>query len=233
MEAAEAGDSNPGLGTSVRSAISDRTETKITTERSSEPAATQPDSPAKSRSSRRQDAKAPSTTTDPLDPDAGSESDADTDEDDSTEESDSESEENSEESEADSSFEAASASSDDDIPVRKTSRRRSTATNQIPAKARKSSLAVTRPAILEESEDEDSSTATRPSTLGISVAKNTAQDKATPSSPEAPKTRKTVAPINDKADLQLDENTEPTTPDVEAKAEPAKKKKRWGSACIS
>jgi hypothetical protein len=178
---------------------------------------------------------------DPVDPDAGSEEGSDAEDDDSSEESTGESEEEeSEESEADSSFEAASASSDDEVPIRKQSRRRSNATGVTPAKARKSSVAVARPVIpevLEESEDEVVSKASRSSTSGMPGAKNAARGdrllSSSPSTSKSTKTRKPATPVGGMADLQLDEAAEPTTSEVEVKAEPAKKKKRWDSRQIS
>lgn len=239
MESAEASDRDSDSATSVRSAVSNSTQTETAADQSSVPAvANDVNSPAKSRPSKRESVGAPqrdesSANAEPLDPDAGSEEDSGEEDDDSGEEFTDDSEEESEESEADSSFEAASASSDDDVPIRKQSHRRSNATGATPAKARKSSLAVARPAVpevLEESEDEAVSTASRPSTRGTLGAKNAARDDklsfSSPSTAKSTKTRKPATPVSGMADLHLNEAAEPNTSDVEVRAEPTKKKKR-------
>lgn len=239
MESAEVSDRDSDSAASMRSAVSDNTQLDTATDQSPAPVVAKDPTLSKSQSSRRQSVGAPQldesrTDEDPVDPDAGSEEGSEVEDDDSSEEStDDSEEEESEESEADSSFEAASASSDDEVPVRKQSRRGSNATGATPVKARKSSIAVARPVIpevLEESEDEVVSKVSRSSTSGIPGAKNAARgDKSSSSSPstsKSTKTRKPAIPVSGMADLQLDEAAEPTTSDAEVKAEPAKKKKR-------
>lgn len=161
--------------------------------------------------------------------------------DESSEESTNESEEDElSETEEDSSFEVASESSEDDIPLRKPSRRRSTATRQSPVKPRKSSVVPTPaiPEVLEEEEEEDvilPKSSRRSAHKGQGEQPERQKEGADPVSPRSPlneiRVQDSVSPVKGMASLQLEETPEPLSPELKSRPEPVKKKKRLVERC--
>lgn len=249
MSSPDGNDTDTDSAVSMRSVESDRTEVKIPTENPSKRETVEKnDSPVKSASSTldredgRQQVALSSEADHPVLAPAGEpekiiEAEVDTSSEESTderEESLSESEEDElEDSEDDSSFDAPSESSDDDLPVRKPSRRRSTATGPSPVKGRKSTAAVAIPKIpeiLEEDNDVVVPKAGRPSTRkpkGVDNAATGNEPSCAPRSPSG-ETRgeKPAVPVDDMVELQLEKTVDSTAPEPATKPEPTKKKKR-------
>lgn len=159
----------------------------------------------------------------------------------SSEESADESEEEElSESEEDSSFEDASESSDDDIPLRKPSGRRSTATRQSPIKSRKSSVKPTAAIaqVLNEEDDLIVPKSSRRSATNIQDQKP--EDEGVGQSPAAPRSplneirvQESMSPLKGMATLQLKETEESLDLEQEPRPEPVKKKKRLVERCLS
>jgi hypothetical protein len=169
-------------------------------------------------------------------------SDLEEESDESSEKSTDESEEEElSESEEDSSFEVASESSDEDIPLHKPSRRRSTAVRQSPIKPRKSSVRPT-PAIPEILEEEEEDVIV-PQSSRRSVQKGQGEqpehedEGEDPVAPRSPlneiRVQDSVSPVKGMASLQLEETPEPVSPEQKSRPEPVKKKKRLVNMCLS
>lgn len=164
-------------------------------------------------------------------------SDCDEDPDESSEESTDESEdEELSESEEDSSFEAATESSDDEIPLRKLSGRRSTATRHSPPKPRKSNAVKAKALIPEPLEEEDDVIPTKSSGRSASNRQSTRRDlevetgATAVSAPRSPldeiRVQDSVSPLKGMASLQLKETEASLDLEQESRPEPVKKKKR-------
>ena len=168
---------------------------------------------------------------------ASHDSDRGEDSDESSEESIDESEEEElSESEEDSSFEVATESSDDEIPLRKPSRRRSTATRHSPHKPRKSNAVKAKALIPEPLEEEDDVIPTKSSGQSASNRQSTRRQleletgATAVSAPRSPLheicVQDSVSPLKGMASQQLKEIEASLDPEQEPRPEPVKKKKR-------